>query len=308
MQLLRRSMLLGASAMIAGSARADDRVFLNYTQSELDRAYDQAAWAPARAAAIGRYASDSAAVRQAVPPHTQRYGSSDVEMLDIFAPPNPGRAPIHVFLHGGAWASLGKEDAAAAAPTFLDSGAIYVAVGFANIPAARLPDMVEQCRRALRFVHSNAAAIGGNADAIHISGHSSGAHLAAVLLATDWTASGKPADMIKSALLMSGIYDLAPVMMSSRRTYVKLSADEVQALSPLRHLDRWRCPVSVAVGDEESPEFKRQSQVLADALAGMGLLRNRNILFNHSHFEVPEQLKRADSLLSRQALAMMGLV
>jgi len=308
MHLARRSTLLGAAAMLASPARAEDRVFLSYTQSELDRAYDQAAWAPARAAAIGRYASDSAAVRQAVPPVTQRYGSSEIETLDIFAPPNPGRAPMHVFLHGGAWAGLGKDDAAAAAPTFLDSGAIYVAVGFANIPVVRMPDMAEQCRRALRYLHTNAAAIGGNADAIHISGHSSGAHLAAVMLATDWTVSGKPADLIKSALLMSGIYDLAPVMLSSRRNYVKLSADEVQLLSPLRHLDRWRCPVSVAVGDEESPEFKRQTQVLADALAGMGLLRNRSTLFNHSHFEVPEQLKRAESPLSRQALAMMGLV
>ncbi len=307
MSLVRRSFLLGAACIISARAQAEDHVFLSYTQSELDRAYDQAAWAPARGLVIARYGTDSAKVRAATPPNSQKYGPSDAETLDIFAPPNPGRAPIHVFVHGGAWASLSKDDASAAAPTFLDAGAIYIALNFANIPAVRLPDMAAQVRRALSWVHTNAASFGGNADAIHISGHSSGAHLAAVLATTDWTAQGKPIDLIKSTLLLSGIYDLYPVMLSSRRTYLKLTPDETLALSPLRHLDQWHCPTGIFVGDQESPEFKRQQSVMADVLAGQGLLRQRGVLFNQTHFEVPEQLSRADSQVGRLALSMMAL-
>jgi arylformamidase len=301
-------MLLGAAAMLGRPARAEDKVFLNYTQAELDRAYDQAAWAPDRAAIIASYASDSAAVRAAVPPQTVKYGSTDAEALDIFKPGNPGRLPIHVFLHGGAWTSLSKDDASALAPCFVDSGAVYIALGFANVPTVRLPDMVEQCRRALGWIAANAASFSGNADAIHISGHSSGAHLAAVLMTTDWAARGLPADLIKSTVLLSGIYELYPVMLSSRRNYLKLTPDEVAALSPMRHMGQLHGPVVVSVGDQESPEFKRQETEMADVLAGMGALRMRATSFNHNHFQMPIELSRPESPLGRAALSMMGLV
>lgn len=307
MILARRALIGSAAAFAATRARAEDRVFLTYTQAELDRAYDQAFWAPARGAVIARYATESATVRRAIAPRTESYGPSGSETLDIFAPHNPGRVPIHVFIHGGAWTQLSKEDASAAAPTFVDMGAIYIALNFANIPAARLPDMVAQIRRALAWIHTNAAGFGGNADAIHISGHSSGGHLAAVMATTDWTALGKPADLVKSAVLMSGMYDLYPVMLSSRRTYLKLTPEEILAYSSLRHLDHLSCPVAIFVGDQESPEFKRQYAVMADVLAGMGRLRQRGTLFNQTHFEVPEQLNRLDTPIARAALGLMGL-
>jgi arylformamidase len=69
---------------------------------------------------------------------------------------------------------------------------------------------------------------------------------------------------------MSGMMELYPVLLSSRSGYVKVSAAEVEALSPMRHLDRIACPVIVVHGDQESPEFKRQASVFAEALSGMG--------------------------------------
>lgn len=308
MRLARRFALLGAASLLSRSAHAADRVFLTYSQAELDRAYDQSAWAPDRARSIKSYADDSAAVRAAMPPQTVAYGSSAAESLDVFKPANPGRAPIHVFIHGGAWTSLSKEDAAAAAPVFLDSGAIYVALGFANLPAVRLPEMVEQCRSALGWIAANAASIGGNADAIHLSGHSSGGHLAAMMMTTDWAARGLPANLVKTTLLMSGIYELYPVMLSSRRNYLKLTPDEVAQLSPIRHISLLQSRVAIAVGDRESPEFRRQMTEMADVLAGMGALRLRATLFNCDHFELPIELQHPESRLSRVALSMMGLV
>jgi arylformamidase len=309
MNVSRRAALIGAASLgIAGrDARAEDKVFLNYTQGELDRAYDQAAWAPNSIALIAAYGAESAAARQSYHPKTMKYGPSAAETLDVFGP-GAGRLPIHVFIHGGAWRSLSKDDASAPASTFVDSGGVYVALNFSNAPGARLPEMLEQCRRALRWVYANAASFGGNGEKIFLSGHSSGAHLAAMVLTTDWTADGMPADLVKGALLMSGVYELHPVMLSSRRLYLKLSDDEAVALSPMRHLDRIRCPVALAWGDLESPEFKRQSVVFADALLGMGLQRSRTPLFNTNHFQVPLQLYRPDTPLGRTALSMMGLV
>ena len=301
-------MLSGAAALACPSGvRAEDRVFLNYTQAQLDRAYDQGAWAPNAASLIAGYASRSAETRRTLHPRTERYGTSDAERLDIFPPTTPSRAPIQVFFHGGAWLLLGKDDCSSAAPTFVDSGGIFIVPDFANARAVRLPEMAEQCRRALRWVYRNAASFGGDGNRIHISGHSSGGHLAAAMLTTDWAAEGLPADLIKSAVLMSGIYDLYPVMLSSRRQYLHLTPEETDALSPMRHLERMRTSVTVAWGDLESPEFKRQGMVLADALAGMGMLQTRRTLFDTNHFQMPEQLDRSDSVLGHLALVGMGL-
>ncbi|MGI4939888.1 MAG: alpha/beta hydrolase, partial [Janthinobacterium lividum] len=153
----------------------------------------------------------------------------------------------------------------------------------------------------------NAASFGGDPSRVFLAGHSSGAHLAAVLLTTDWHARGLSATPVRGALLMSGTYDLYPVMLSSRRSYLRATQEEVAALSPLRHLDRLPCPVTVTWADQDSPEFKRQSDVFATALQGMGLLAGRHVLFNTSHFEEPEQLNRPDTLLGGVALTMMGL-
>ena len=110
------------------------KVFLDYTQEELDRAYDQFRWADNAAAVIRRYAQDSARVRKATPPRTEAYGKSSAEILDVFAPPAARNAPVFVFFHGGAWRTLSKDDASAAAGPFVENGCIYVAVNFSNIP------------------------------------------------------------------------------------------------------------------------------------------------------------------------------
>ena len=309
--LTRRSALLLAACAPLHPARADGPVFLGYTQEELDRAYDQARWASNGASVLARYASDSAAVRRVHPPRTERYGPGEAELLDVFAPTSPtpsgAGAPVLVFLHGGAWLRLTRGDVSAPAPTFMDRGGIWIAPDFGDARQLTLAEMAERCRRVLEWVVRNAMSFGGDPSRVFLAGHSSGAHLAAVLLTTDWGARGLSPAPVRGALLMRGPYDLYPVMLSSRRSYLRATAEEVAALSPLRHLDRLSCPVTVVWADHDSPEFKRQSGVLADALGGMGLLAGRHVLFDTNHFEEPEQLNRPDTLLGHAALAMMGL-
>jgi arylformamidase len=281
------------------------KVFLDYTQDELDRAYDQRVWAPDAPAIIQRFTDNSAAVRAKYPPHTAQYGPTEDETLDIFVPPGAGGLPVVAYIHGGAWQRLTKDDSCAAAPTFVDNGVIYVALNFAVIPKVRLPDMAAQCRRAMVWLHKNIARHGGDPDRISVCGHSSGGHLTGVMLTTDWTAHDAPADLLKAGLSMSGMYELHPVMLSARSSYVKISSEELAALSAMRHLGRVTCPVIVAWGDRESPEFKRQSGEFADALAGIGRLQARLELPNANHFEVPEALNDRQSDVSRAFLALI---
>ena len=114
--------------------------------------------------------------------------------------------------------------------------------------------------------------------------------------------------MIKGGLCASGSYDLEPVMLSARGSYVKLSEDEKSALSPIRHVGRVRCPITVALGDRESPEFQRQGHAFAAALeAGSEFPSELIVLEGVNHFEVAETMNRPDGTLGRAALRLMGL-
>ena len=287
--------------------RAAAPVLLGYSQEQLDRVFDQASWAPRMKELEEQIASESAAVRRDMPPRTMRYGASEDEVLDIFAPPGAHDAPVMIFIHGGAWIRSTKDDASFAAPIFTRRGAIYIAVNYSSLATVRMPEIAEQCRRAIEWIVRNAPAYGGSPERIFISGHSAGAHLSGCMLTTDWKMRGLEARPITSALLLSGLYELRPVVLSSRRSYIHLDDDEVSALSPIRHLARMSSPVTVVSADQDTPEFKRQSRIFADALDGMGLLAAHHVLFNANHFDEALQLGRQDSLVVQAARRMMDI-
>ena len=126
------------------------------------------------------------------------------------------------------------------------------------------------------------------------------------VLVTDWPRDfGLPADLVKGGLCISGMYDLRPVRLSARSSYVKFDDRIEHELSPLRHLDRLRAPVSVAYGEHDSPEFQRQSREFAAALQGAGWLRAVLVGRGLNHFEMPETLAIRDGLLGRAALDLL---
>ena len=133
-------------------------------------------------------------------------------------------------------------------------------------------------------------------------------NLAAVALTTDWLNDfGLPADIIKGGMCISGMYDLTPVRLSARNTYVKFDDATVAALSPIRHLDRLRAPLLVAYGTCESPEFQRQNREFAAVAEAHGKKVRPLVGENYNHFELPETLGNPYGLLGRAALELMGL-
>jgi arylformamidase len=100
---------------------------------------------------------------------------------------------------------------------------------------------------AVAWVYRNAARFDGDPNRLYIGGQSSGGHLSAVALTTDWQSQfNLPFDIIKSGMCISGMYDLTPVRLSARSRYVAFDDATVAALSPLRHLDRLHAPLVVA--------------------------------------------------------------
>jgi arylformamidase len=287
------------------------RVFLDYDQAELDAAYDQTAYMPHIQQLRDRWHSNSARTRDRLgPPLRQAYGPSAIEQLDIFQTKAPAPAPVFVFIHGGAWRSGSAQQYSAPAEMFVRAGAHYVAPDFAAVQDVEgsLFPMAEQVCRAIAWVYNNAASFGGDPDRIYIGGHSSGAHLAAVALAADWEQEfGLPPDLIRGGLCGSGIYDLHPVSLSHRSSYVRFTDAMVEKLSPTRHLARLRAPVIVAYGTDESPEFQCQARDFAAALRDAGKTVELIVGEHYSHLDLPETLCNPYGLLGAAVLDQMGL-
>src|SRR5262249_42422473 len=138
---------------------------------------------------------------------------------------------------------------------------------------------------------------------LYLCGHSSGAHMAAMVLLTDWSAFGLPRDTINGATLISGSYDLRPILRSARGSYVKLSAAEENELSPVRHARRVPCPVLLPHAEHDTDEFQRHTREFAAALERAGKLTDQFRIPETNHFEIIEQLAQSTSSLYRALFA-----
>ena len=292
---------------------SDAPVWLNLNQAELDAAYDQLKYAPNQAQILKRYASNSDAFRLRFgAPQRLVYGAAAVEGADLYRSSKAlaGGAPINIFIHGGAWRGGFAKDYGFLAELFVNAGAHFVVPDFSWVQDtdASLEPIVDQLRRAVVWVHQHAASWGGDPEQIYVSGHSSGGHLAAVLLATDWQAQyGLPADVLKGGLCCSGIYELEPVALSARNVYLQLTAAVEEALSPQRQLAKIRVPLLLAYGSLETPEFQRQAQDFASALEASGKEVALTRADAYNHFEILETLASPYGVLGRAVLTQMKL-
>ena len=285
-------------------------VWLDMDQQALDDAYDQIRYAPNRDQVLARNAANSETVRARIgAPRRLAYGPTPIEGLDLYATDKPN-APVNVFIHGGAWRQRPAQDFALPAEMLVAAGAHFLVADFIGVDetGGDLTPMAEQVRRAVAWVHANARSFGGDPARLYVSGHSSGAHLAGVVLTTDWAKDfGLPADAVKGGLCCSGMYDLEPVRRSARSTYVKFTDPMVDALSSQRHLDRLNCPIVVAHGTEETPEFQRQARDFAAAVKAAGKPVQLLVGRGYNHFEIYETFGNPYGLIGRALMEQMGL-
>jgi arylformamidase len=285
-------------------------VWQDLDQKELDDAYDQSVYAFNQGnIAERRRANSELALKVIGPPQRVAYGETAIEKLDIYRTKR-ANAPVAVFIHGGSWRNGKASDNTYLAEPFVNAGAHYVMPDFINVLDAGgdLFAMVEQVRRAVAWVYRNAASFGGDPNALYLAGHSSGGHLGGCVVTTDWAAQGLPLDILKGALLGSGMYDLKAVRLSKRGEYVKFTDAMEQELSAQRHLDRLHTPLVLTHGTLETPEFQRQTRDFYAAVKAAGKPVELRVGQGYNHFETQETLANPYGLMGRAAFQQMKLV
>ncbi len=258
----------------------------------LDRMYNNRALVPEHARHFEQWAEASQDARDA---HANQldiaYGDGAMEKLDIFPAKQTG-APVVVFIHGGYWRSLDKSDHSFIAPAFTNQGACVVVPNYALCPAVTVPQIIMQMVKALAWTYCNVQRFGGDPQRITVIGHSAGGHLATMLLACDWRAYAQdlPADLVKNAMSVSGLYDLEPVMHTPfLKDSLRLTPEHVQLSSPAWLPRPRQGKLYTLVGAQESAEFLRHNGLMQKAW-GTTTVPVCETIESRNHFSVLEDL------------------
>ena len=218
------------------------------------------------------------------------YGTRPRQRLDLYRPASASNAvlPCLVFIHGGFWQEGDKSVSGFAAKTFCDLGWAYVSVGYTLTPEISLTGLTEEIYQALAFLNAQAAEWGIDPQRIVLAGHSAGGHLAACVLA-DVLKRGVGGGLA-GAVLISGVYELAPIAKSYVNDLARIDARELQELSPLRHVPRSDIPVHLLIGADEPTAFQLQSDALKEVwLPDLSQLTS-DVAVGRDHFDVLEEL------------------
>lgn len=275
----------------------------------LDSMYNNRALVPDFADYLKRWEVASAEVMRTPPRQLDiRYGGGPNEHLDVY-PSGRSDAPVLFFIHGGYWRALDKRDHAFIAPAFTAKGACVVVPNYALCPAVTIPGITMQMVKALAWTWRNIAQHGGDPSRIVVAGHSAGGQLAAMMLSCVWPAyeKGLPEDLVKSALAISALHDLEPLMHAPfLQPSIQLTPQQVRQASPARLPAPAHGTLYSVAGGDESAEFHRQNELIRKAW-GKQRVPVCELLPGLNHFSVLDGLTQPGHRLNQLADELLGL-
>lgn len=229
------------------------------------------------------------------------YGADPAQKLDLARTVLSRQVPLIVFVHGGGWAIGDKTQATGAkAVHFNQRGWAFASVNYRLVPAATVEQQAADVARALAFLRTHAIERGIDSGRIVLIGHSSGAHLAA-LVASDprYLAAAKvPMSAIRGVVLLDGAgYDVArqmasPVNRVAAMYTAAFGADPARhkRLSPIAHAAAPNAANWLLLAVAQRPDSTAQSNLLAAALVAAGSAARVVPVANSSHAMLNRQL------------------
>ena len=227
----------------------------------LDKLYDNRAAVPEHPAIFTRWRAQSAATRASLKGDLNlAYGPHEKQTIDLF--PAKANRGLAVFIHGGYWRALDKDDFSFIAEPLVAAGISVAMINYRLCPEVTVADITEDCRNAIAWLVAKAGKYGIGADRMMLLGHSAGAHLVAMMYATDWPKYEVMPYVFRGGVALSGLYDLGPLLETTVNQDVKLDAASAKAQSPIHLKSTLTVPLDVVVGAAETSEFVRQSNLL----------------------------------------------
>jgi arylformamidase len=262
---------------------------------DLEAEYNNRKRVPQHTEIQARWAKASEAYRKdAKVDIDQSYGTGSRNRYDLYHPgAGNGGAPLVVYIHGGYWQRGDRRDSGFVAKELNARGIAVALPSYSLCPAVGIMDIVGELRQCLKVLWEKSK------QRPVVVGHSAGGHLAAAMLATDWSkVGGVPADLVKAAYAISGVFELTPLLPTSLNEALKLDPAKAREASPIL----WPAPPKArtfvaAAGGEESQEFIRQSLEIAAAWSKAGVKAECVITPGANHFTIVEELANPESAM-----------
>lgn len=230
------------------------------------------------------------------------YGHAPRQCYDVF--PAGANSPAIVFIHGGYWRGGTKENWRFPARTWRSLGLAWISIEYRLCPEVALECVVEDVQAALAHIDRKSNGFGIDTEKLHVVGHSAGAHLAAMAVQGIHDNRCNAA----SLTLISGLYDLEPLLFEDAQSWLRLDRKRAAALSPIGHTMPKDLPVLIVSGADETPAFRQQSQEYEKACQRRGANVRAIDLPGRNHFECALDIGDIDSPLVGHLKSHVGLV
>ena len=231
------------------------------------------------------------------------YGRNRAKMDFFYPKKRDEKTPVVMFIHGGMWQEGSKDMHNFISNSLVEAGVIAAIVGYNLAPEASMDEMVDEIQAAVEFVAKKFPE-----SKVFLCGHSAGAQLCAMVTVRHWI---NPSSLdIHGIFLISGIYDLNPVVYTYANDDLKLNESSASRNSPLLILKQSpptsHCPAFIAVEEYGSPEFIRQSKEFA------AIVKSRDVPCTYlevpgmDHFNIIEEIFNPEFSLSREIVKFVN--
>jgi arylformamidase len=207
-------------------------------------------------------------------------------------------APLLIYIHGGYWQRLSASDSLFNAADAIAEKVSLHAVEYTLAPSASIEQMVDECITDVLHVIQELSP-----SHVVLAGCSAGAHLTAMCARDDRIAS-----QVSGIALLSGIYDVRPLVVTPINDPLNLDETRAASLSPI--LLPQTAIVShalLAVGAHESNEFIRQNKDYGEHLRAQGATITTVVVNDRDHFDLPYDLLKRSTVVGDWTLSRLGL-
>lgn len=199
------------------------------------------------------------------------YDQSRNLRLDIYTPRGVQNAPVVVFFFGGRWTEGKKEDYKFVGEALASRGFIGVVADYRLYPQVRFPEFVDDGARAVAWVHANIPTYGGSPDKIFVMGHSSGAHIAAMLAIKDefMVRAGGSRAWLRGMIGLAGPYDFMPITDPTLRD-VFAPPEKFEQSQPILYAEGDNPPILLMHGEDDENVWVKNTRNFAAAIKKAG--------------------------------------
>lgn len=267
--------------------------------TDWDDAYANAPYIPAAETFPPRWEAAAAAFRTAMGERARLalpYGDGARAATDLFLPEETPRG-LAVFVHGGYWQRFGREVWSHLAAGAVARGWAVAVPGYTLCPETTIPGIVQEIGAAI--VHAAREVPGP----VRLAGHSAGGHLVTRMLCEGAPLAPDIVARVDTALSISGVHDLRPLLATGLNDALGLDEDVAAAESPALLRPRPGVRLTCWVGGAERPEFRRQNALMANIWTGLGARTRAVEIPGLHHFDIIDGLARPEGPLVDAFLA-----